>query len=80
MYLQREHGHPVAHVATDYMALNREHPALALHAGLAVVAGDTVGVTAPAVQGTGSGSARRFFRAGVVPGPQRTKRFQVRLR
>lgn len=39
MYLQREHGHPVAHVATDYMALNREHPAFALHVGLAVVAG-----------------------------------------
>lgn len=45
MYLQREHGHPVAHVATDYMALNREHPALALHAGLALVAGGTVAVT-----------------------------------
>lgn len=45
MYLQREHGHPVAHVATDYMALNREHTALALHAGLALVAGGPVAVT-----------------------------------
>lgn len=61
MNLQREHGHPVAHVATDYMALNREHPALALHAGLALVAEVTVAVTV-------CGSARLSLRAGVVFG------------
>ncbi|XP_007653272.1 uncharacterized protein LOC103164565 [Cricetulus griseus] len=39
MYLQREHGRPIAHVAADYMALDGEHPALALHAGQSVVLG-----------------------------------------
>lgn len=44
-YLQREHGRPIAHVAADDMALDGEHPALALHAGQAVVARGTGGVT-----------------------------------
>lgn len=79
MYLQREHGHPVAHVATDYMALNREHPALALHAGLALVAGGTVAVTGSSCPVHWLRISSPSLRAGAVLGPRQTKS-GIRLR